>query len=143
MGLVGGMNGVSDASGTKYETPGPADGSTATVRRPAFVTRGETSEPGSFSLLDGATTAAVASAHVWNGAVNGDSARTRNTNAHRFLSMPTVNIVAGNATIDLLARRRLSRVSLWGGFVVLVSLPLRFAVAHTAAWLAIASWLIR
>jgi hypothetical protein len=34
---------------------------------------------------------------------------------------------------DLLARRRLSRVSLWGGLAVLVSLPLRFAVAQTAA----------
>lgn len=96
MWLVGGVNGVSDASGTKYETPRPADGATATVRRPAFVTRGETSEPGSLSLLSGATTAAVASAHVWNGAVNGDTARTRNTNAHTFLRCPTVNIVAGN-----------------------------------------------
>ena len=47
MWLVGGMNGVSDASGMKYETPRPAGGATATVRRPAFVTRGETSEPGS------------------------------------------------------------------------------------------------
>jgi hypothetical protein len=44
---------------------------------------------------------------------------------------------------DLLARRRLSRVSLWGGAAVLVSLPLRFAVAHTAAWQTFASWLVR
>ena len=44
---------------------------------------------------------------------------------------------------DLLARRRLSRVSLWGGLAVLVSLPLRFAVAQTAAWHALANWLVR
>ena len=44
---------------------------------------------------------------------------------------------------DLVARRRLSRVSLWGGLAVLVSIPLRFAVAHTAAGHAFASWLVR
>lgn len=44
---------------------------------------------------------------------------------------------------DLLARRRLNRVSLWGGVAVLVSLPLRFAVAQTAVWHTIASWLIQ
>jgi hypothetical protein len=44
---------------------------------------------------------------------------------------------------DLLARRRLSRVSLWGGLAVLVSLPLRFAVAQTPAWHAVANWLVR
>ena len=44
---------------------------------------------------------------------------------------------------DLLFRRRLSRVSLWGGLAVLVSLPLRFAVAQTAAWHALANWLVR
>jgi hypothetical protein len=44
---------------------------------------------------------------------------------------------------DVLARRRLSRVSLWGGLAVLVSLPLRFAVAQTAAWHTLANWLVR
>lgn len=44
---------------------------------------------------------------------------------------------------DLLARRRLDGVSLWGGLAVLVSLPLRFAVAQTAAWHTVARWLIR
>lgn len=43
---------------------------------------------------------------------------------------------------DLLARRRLNRVSLWGGVAVLVSLPLRFAVAQTTVWHRFASWLI-
>lgn len=44
---------------------------------------------------------------------------------------------------DLVARRRLSRVTLWGGLAVLVSLPLRLAVAQTAAWHALANWLVR
>ena len=44
---------------------------------------------------------------------------------------------------DLWARRRLSRASLWGGLAVLVSLPLRFAVAQTATWHALANWLVR
>lgn len=44
---------------------------------------------------------------------------------------------------DLLAGRRLNRVSLWGGIAVLVSLPLRFAAAQTAVWRMFANWLIR
>jgi hypothetical protein len=44
---------------------------------------------------------------------------------------------------DLLTRRRLNRVSLWGGVAVLVSLPLRFAVGQTAMSHTRASWLIR
>ena len=44
---------------------------------------------------------------------------------------------------DLLARRRLNRVSLCGGVAVLVSLPLRFALAQTTLWHMFASWLIR
>ncbi len=79
MWLVGRMNAVNNASGPTYETPTFAGGATATVRRPAFVTRGEMSEPGSFSLLSGATSAALASAHAWKGAVNGETARARNT----------------------------------------------------------------
>ena len=51
--------------------------------------------------------------------------------------------LAAAPIFDLLARRRLSRVSLWGGLVVLVSLPLRFTVAQTAAWHALANWLVR
>jgi len=51
--------------------------------------------------------------------------------------------LAAAPIFDLLARRPLSRVSLLGGAAVLVSLPLRFAVAHTTAWHAFASWLVR
>jgi hypothetical protein len=59
-------------------------------------------------------------------------------------------VIAGTITVfvlaapvaDWLASRRIDRVSLWGGVAVLVSLPLRFAVAHTAAWQAVANRLI-
>lgn len=51
--------------------------------------------------------------------------------------------LAAAPIFDFLARRRLSRVSLWGGLAVLVSLPLRFAAAQTAAWHALANWLVR
>ena len=44
---------------------------------------------------------------------------------------------------DLVTRRRLNRVSMWGGAAVLVSLPLRFAVAQTAVWHTVANWLVR
>jgi hypothetical protein len=44
---------------------------------------------------------------------------------------------------DAAARHRLDPVSLWGALGVLVSIPLRFAIAHTAAWHHIASWLVR
>ena len=44
---------------------------------------------------------------------------------------------------DLLTRRRLHPVSLWGGIAVLASVPLRFALSQTVAWHRIASWLIR
>lgn len=39
--------------------------------------------------LSGATIVALASSHVWNGAVNGDTARGRKTSPQRFLSIPT------------------------------------------------------
>src|SRR5688572_29201846 len=84
------MNGVNNASGRGHDTPRAPGAGTATVSRPAFVTRGEMSEPGSFSLLSGVTTA-VTSAHVWNGAVNGETARARNASANRFLSIPNVH----------------------------------------------------
>jgi hypothetical protein len=44
---------------------------------------------------------------------------------------------------DYLARRRQHPVTVWGGLVVVLSLPIRFAIAHTLAWHAVASWLVR
>ncbi|HEY6059359.1 MAG TPA: hypothetical protein VIV10_02130 [Gemmatimonadales bacterium] len=44
---------------------------------------------------------------------------------------------------DLLTRRRMHPVSLWGGLAVLLSVPVRFALSQTVAWHRVASWLIR
>jgi hypothetical protein len=44
---------------------------------------------------------------------------------------------------DLIAHRRVNRVSVWGGLALLASGPLRFAVAQSAAWHHLANWLIR
>jgi hypothetical protein len=43
---------------------------------------------------------------------------------------------------DLLSRRRPHPISVWGGLLLLVSLPGRFAIAQTAAWHQFARWLI-
>ena len=44
---------------------------------------------------------------------------------------------------DYLARRRMHRVSIYGGIAIVISIPVRFAIAHTAAWHHVASWLVR
>ena len=44
---------------------------------------------------------------------------------------------------DFLARRRQHPVTVWGGVSIVLSMPIRFAIAHTAAWHATASWLTR
>jgi len=44
---------------------------------------------------------------------------------------------------DYLARRRQHPATVWGGLALMVSVPIRFAIAHTAAWHAVASWLVR
>jgi hypothetical protein len=51
--------------------------------------------------------------------------------------------VAAPLVHDLVARRRLEVVSLWGGLALLASGPLRFAIASTEAWHRVASWIIR
>src|SRR5262249_39033367 len=43
-----------------------------------------------------------------------------------FLAAPLV--------ADRLSRRRLNRVSLWGGILLFASLPVRFAIGQTATW---------
>jgi hypothetical protein len=51
--------------------------------------------------------------------------------------------VAAAPVYDLLSRRRLHPVSLWGGLVFMASVPLRLALSHTETWHRVASWLIR
>jgi hypothetical protein len=52
-------------------------------------------------------------------------------------------LLAAAPACDLLTRRRVQRMSLWGGLVILASMPLRFAVAHSAWWHHVASALVR
>ena len=51
--------------------------------------------------------------------------------------------VAAPPVCDLWRRRRPNPVSLWAGLGLLASVPLRFAIARTEPWHALASWLIR
>jgi hypothetical protein len=50
-------------------------------------------------------------------------------------------VVAG--IYDLLSRRRVHRVYLWGGALILASVPLRLAISGTGAWRALAELLTR
>jgi uncharacterized membrane protein YozB (DUF420 family) len=43
---------------------------------------------------------------------------------------------------DITTLRRLHSVTLWGGLLTVVSQPLRFWIAGTAAWLTIAAWAV-
>jgi uncharacterized membrane protein YozB (DUF420 family) len=52
-----------------------------------------------------------------------------------FLAAPLV--------VDRLSRRRISRVSLWGGILLFASLPVRFAIGQTTMWHHFAQWLTR
>ncbi|MSO23382.1 MAG: hypothetical protein EXQ58_09050 [Acidobacteria bacterium] len=44
---------------------------------------------------------------------------------------------------DLKTRRRLHPVTLWGGLLLVVSGPLRLALAQTDGWLVLSNWLVR
>jgi uncharacterized membrane protein YozB (DUF420 family) len=52
-------------------------------------------------------------------------------------------LLAAPIVYDLLTGRRPHKVSVWGGLAVLASGPIRFAIGSTAAWHALAGWLIR
>jgi len=52
-------------------------------------------------------------------------------------------VLVACVTYDTVVHRRLHRAFLWGGLWVIVSLPLRMAVASTSAWASFAHWLIR
>ena len=44
---------------------------------------------------------------------------------------------------DLLARRRVHPIDVWGGLMILASFPLTLAIGHTAVWHSFAVWLTR
>jgi hypothetical protein len=51
--------------------------------------------------------------------------------------------LAAALAFDIWTRRRVHSTTVWGGLAYLVSVPVRFAIASTAAWHQAASWLIR
>jgi hypothetical protein len=53
-----------------------------------------------------------------------------------------IAFLAAAALHDVVGRRRVHPVSLWGGLTVLVSIPLRFAISQSEAWHRAARWLI-
>lgn len=54
-----------------------------------------------------------------------------------------VAFVAAAPVRDLLARRRMHPVSLWGGVALLLTVPVRMAIAYSAPWHRLAEWLIQ
>jgi hypothetical protein len=52
-------------------------------------------------------------------------------------------ILVACITYDTVVHRRMHRAFLWGGLWVILSLPLRMAVASTSAWASFTHWLIR
>jgi hypothetical protein len=50
--------------------------------------------------------------------------------------------LAAGPVFDKLTRGRIHPVGLWGGILVFASVPLRLALAKTAAWQSLASWLV-
>ena len=59
-----------------------------------------------------------------------------------FFGLAALFIVAG-VIYDAASRGRVHPAYVWGGAVFVLSVPLRLALSATAAWLAIADWLIR
>jgi hypothetical protein len=53
----------------------------------------------------------------------------------------TCLLIMGCMTYDKWAHHRVHPVFLWGGLAVMLSLPLRFAIGQSDAWLSIARWL--
>lgn len=43
---------------------------------------------------------------------------------------------------DLATRGRIHRATLWGGLLLVVSIPLRLEVAKTDSWMAFAGWAV-
>ena len=55
----------------------------------------------------------------------------------------TCLLIATCLVYDRTTRGRIHPAFLWGGLLLMLSLPLRFALARTDAWLAVARWLTR
>jgi hypothetical protein len=59
-----------------------------------------------------------------------------------FYGLSFLFVVAG-ATYDLMTRKRLHPVYLWGGLLFAVSVPVRLAISGTSAWKALGAFLTR
>ena len=64
------------------------------------------------------------------------------TGSHAAVGIIMVAFLAVAPLRDRLTGGRVSPVSLWGAIALLVSVPLRIAIAQTAAWHQFAAWLI-
>ena len=58
-----------------------------------------------------------------------------------FFGLSLLFIIAG-VIYDVVSRGRVHQVYLWGGAIIVISIPLRLAIATTSAWQAIAKLLI-
>jgi hypothetical protein len=58
-----------------------------------------------------------------------------------FFGVTFLFVLAG-VTYDLVTRRRVHPAYIWGGLLILVSVPLRLWISGTQAWLAIADFLV-
>jgi hypothetical protein len=63
-------------------------------------------------------------------------------NRPAVIAIVMVAFLAAAPVADLVSGLRVHPVSLWGGLVVIASMPVRFAVSTTHTWHRIASWLI-
>jgi hypothetical protein len=59
------------------------------------------------------------------------------------VTVALIVFLAAPLVADRLSGRRIHWVSLWGGILLLVSVPVRFAVGQTAMWHHVARWLTR
>jgi hypothetical protein len=60
-----------------------------------------------------------------------------------LLSVTVVLFLAAGPIFDRISRGRMHPVSLWGGLVVFLSVPVRIALGQTDAWRRFAAWLIQ
>jgi hypothetical protein len=63
------------------------------------------------------------------------------TSSFAFFLVTDLFLLPG-AVYDLASRRRIDPAYIWGGLLILISQPLRMAVAETRLWLAFAGWFV-